>query len=166
MTMQLPSELTWALSMIGIDWPDADEDKLEAMGQAWLTYANTLRQLVDEVDKHAQGVWTGNKGDAIAAFQTSWTGADSPSTNLREGADAAALIAAGLATSAGIVTTFKLLVIAEVASFAATCAAAAMAASTGIGAILGVAGVVARRIIAQQVIDAAMNYAVNKVLNG
>ena len=103
MTIELPSELVSALSFLGFDWPDADEDKLDGMGKAWATFSGTLRNLVDESDRHAQAVWTGNAGAAIAAFQKSWTGPSAPMTNLRDGADAAALIAVGLSTAAKIV---------------------------------------------------------------
>src|SRR5512147_2817831 len=107
MTIQLPSELVDALSLLGFDWPDSDEDKLDDMGKAWATFAGTLRGLADEADRHAQAVWTGNSGAAIAAFQKSWTGSSAPITNLRDAAEAAALIAVGLSTAAKIVVLLK-----------------------------------------------------------
>jgi hypothetical protein len=166
MSLTLPSELTWALSMIGIDFPDADEDKLNEMGQAWLTFANQLRGFIDEADKHATAVWTVNSGEAVAAVQRSWTGSEAPLTNLREGAEAAAMIAAGLATAATIVVWLKRAVIAEIAAFAYSVGVAAAASSTGIGAIIGAGIVIARRIIAQQAIDAAIELTIERLLNG
>ena len=165
MTITVSSELDWALRQIGCDFPDADEDKLEAMGRAWTGFADTLRGLVDEVDKPAQAVWTGNKGAAIDAFQKSWTGAEAPSTNLRDGADAAAMIGAGFATAATIVVGLKMLVISEAAEFLAACIATAAAAETIIGAIIGVGVIIAKRVIAQKAIEAAINYAVDKLTN-
>ena len=163
MTITLPSELNWALRQIGCDFPDADEDKLEEMGRAWTGFADTLRGLVDEVDRPAQAVWTGNKGGAIDAFQKSWTGPEAPSTNLRDGADAAAMIGAGFATAATIVVGLKLLVLEEAGQFLAACIATAAAAETVIGAIIGVAVVIAKRVLAQKAIEAAINYAVEKL---
>jgi hypothetical protein len=166
MTITLPSDLTWALSLIGIDFPDADEDKLNEMAQAWLSFANQLRGFIADADKHASAVWSVNSGEAVAAVQRSWTGPQAPLTNLREGAEAAAMIAAGLATAATIVVWLKRAVIAEIAAFAYSVAAAAAASSTGIGAIIGAAVVIARRIIAQQAIDAAIELTIEKLLNG
>jgi len=166
MTLQLPSELVWALDLIGITWPTADEDKLDQMGQEWGRFANTLQGLVDEIEKQGNAVPAANKGAAIDAFQKSWTGGEAPLTNLRDGVEAATLIAAGLSTCALIVTVYKGVVLAETAQFAATVVGAALAAETGIGAIIGAAVVVAKRILAQKAIDAALNYAIDKLQNG
>jgi hypothetical protein len=164
MTIQLPSELTWALSQIGIDFPDTDEDKLNEMGQAWQRFSNTLWQLADEADKHARAVWTGNEGDSIEAFKRSWSQAQAPLPNLRDGAEAARSIAKGLSICADIVTGFKLLVIAEAAAFALTCVGAGIAAWTGVGALFGAGAVIVRRIIAQKAIDTAIDQAIQKLL--
>src|SRR5687768_9647031 len=160
MTIELPSGLVWALELVGIDWPDADEDKLDQMGQEWLRFSRALSGLVDDLVKQADGVTSANSGTAIDAFQRSWTGPEAPLTNLRDGAEAAAEIALALGICAKIVTAYKGLVLAEIAAFAYSVGAAAAAASTGIGAIIGAGVVIARRIIAQQAIDAALNLAV------
>jgi hypothetical protein len=163
MTITIPSELDWALRQIGCEFPDADEDKLEEMGRTWTGFADTLRGLVDEVDKPAQAVWTGNQGKAIDAFQQCWTGPEAPSKNLRDGAEAAAMIGAGFGVAATVVVALKLLVLEEAAQFLALCIATAAAAETIIGGIIGLAAVVAKRIIAQKAIDAAIEYAIEKL---
>jgi hypothetical protein len=166
MTMQLPSELTSALSMLGFDWPDSDEDKLDSMGQAWSTFANTLKGLVDDADGHAQAVWGGNSGEAIAAFQKSWTGPSAPVTNLRDGVEAASLIAVGLSTAAKIVVALKVKFIVEVASFARTVYLAAMAAKTPWTAAGAAAAVIAHKIIVTAALNAAIQLAMNALQNG
>jgi hypothetical protein len=166
MTIELPGGLVWALELVGIDWPDSDEDKLDQMAQEWLRFSKALTGLVDELVKQADSVTSANSGTAIDAFQRSWTGAEAPLTNLRDGADAAAEIALALGICAKIVTAYKGVVLAEIAAFAYSVGAAAAASSTGIGAIIGAGIVIARRIIAQQAIDAALNLAVEKLLNG
>lgn len=165
MTMTLPSELTWALSQLGFDWPESDEDKLDAMGQAWTSFAGTLRGLVDEADKQAQLVWSGNRGEAITAFQNSWSGGQAPVASLREGADAAALIGAGCSAAAAIVVALKLKIIAEVAFFVRTCYIAAQAAKTPWTAAGAVAVVIAVRIMVQKAIEAAFNLAIEMLLH-
>jgi len=42
MSIMLPGELAHFLQMIGFDWPEGDEDKVFAYGQAWSSFAGTL----------------------------------------------------------------------------------------------------------------------------
>jgi hypothetical protein len=166
MTMHMPSELADALSLLGFDWPDADEDKLNDMGKAWSTFAGELRNLVGEADRHAQAVWTGNAGAAVAAFQKSWTGPMAPVTNLRDAADAAAYIAVGLSTAAKVVIALKVEFLVEVGAFARTCYLAALAAKTPWTAAAAIAAVIAHKIIVTQALNAAIQLAIEALLNG
>jgi hypothetical protein len=166
MTVQLPGHLVDALSLLGFDWPDSDEDKLDEMGQAWTRFAATLRALVDEADRHAQAVWTGSHGEAIEAFQKSWTGPSAPATNLRDAAEAAALIAVGLSTAAKIVLMLKAKFLVEVAAFARTVYIAAMAAKTPWSAVGAAAAVIIHKIIVTQALNAAIQLATDRLLNG
>jgi hypothetical protein len=75
------------------------------------------------------------------------------------------MIGAGFATAATIVVGLKMLVISEAAEFLAACIATAAAAETIIGAIIGVGVIIAKRVIAQKAIEAAINYAVDKLTN-
>ena len=166
MTIQLPGELVWALQQLGFDWPDSDEDKLAQMGQAWTAFATTLNGLVADAEKYARAVWTDNNGLPITAFQQSWSGPQGPMTNLRDGAEAAAAIGAALNAAAAIVVALKLKIIAEVAMFARVCAIAAAAAKTPWTAVGAVAAVVIARIAATMAINAAMQLAMEALLNG
>ena len=166
MSITLPADLAWALNQLGFGWPDSDEDKLDQMGQAWRNFATTLNGLIADAERHAQMVWTDNKGEAIAAFQESWAGPQAPMANLRDGAEAAAMIGASLSASAAIVVALKLKIIAEVAMFARVCAIAAAAAKTPWTAVGAVAAVVIARIAAQMAIEAAINLALEALLNG
>lgn len=166
MTLQLPSELREALSFIGFDWPDSDEDKLNEMGNAWSTFSSTLKGIVDEADRSAQAVWSTNRGDAIDAFQKSWSGPSAPMTNLRDLSEGSALIALGLHTAAQIVLLLKGKFILELASFARTLYAAAIAAKTPATAAAAVAAVIIHKIIVTQAINAAIQFAIDRLQNG
>jgi hypothetical protein len=166
MSLQLPEELREALSMLGFDWPDADEDKLNAMGRAWNEFAATLNGLITEAERHAQSVWSTNKGMPIDAFQRSWTGAEAPVTNLKDAAEAAAQIALAMGVAAEIVRLLKVKVIAEVAAFARVLAIAIAAAKTPWTAAGAAAAVIIARMVAVAAIDAAFEYAINRLLNG
>jgi hypothetical protein len=165
-TIQLPDELREALSWLGFDWPDSDEDKLNEMGNAWEQFATTLKGIVDEADRSAQAVWSTNRGDAIDAFQKSWNGPSAPMTNLREAAEGAALIAVGLHTAAEIVLVLKGKFILEVAAFARTLYVAAMAAKTPWSAAAAAAAVIIHKIIVTQAINAAIEFAMKRLLDG
>jgi len=164
-TIQLPGELVAFLGVLGIVWQDADEDKLHQLGQLWSDFATTQRNLVSEADGYARAVWTANEGVTADAFRTSWTGESAPSANLRDAADAADMIAAGLHAAAAIVVALKLKVIAEVTFFARVCWVAAQAAKTPWTAVLAVAGVVAARIATVMAIDAAIEAAMKALLD-
>src|SRR5579871_2315713 len=54
MGVTLPSELVWVLNLIGVNWPNVDEDQLRDT-------ANQLRQLAGELE--------GNTGDAKSEIE-------------------------------------------------------------------------------------------------
>jgi hypothetical protein len=164
MSMTLPSELVWVLDMIGITWPDSDEDKLEAMGNAWEEFGQKLRTFVDDADKHAQGVWGDNTGEAIDAFKTSWSGSEAPAASLREGADAAAMIAEGLFIASKVVVGLKVKVIAECGFLAYTIAAATAAAFETGG--LSLLAIPAARWAAKRAIEELINRIIAELLSG
>lgn len=165
MAKQLPSELVEFLSLLGFDWPDGDEDKLHEMGRAWESFATKLKEFTAEADRHAQGVWTGNQGAAIEAFQKSWTGPEAPLANLRDGAAAAAIIAVGMHTAAEAVLFLKGKMIVEAAFFARTCVWAARAAKTPWTAAGAVAAVIAVRIACNMAISAAVEEALKRLMD-
>ncbi|HEY8454514.1 MAG TPA: hypothetical protein VIL34_02885 [Actinopolymorphaceae bacterium] len=72
MGLQLPSELVTVLGMIGINWPESDEEKIFRMGQTWLSFGSKLSGIGGESDQAAQQVWTGHQGDAVEAFKKKW----------------------------------------------------------------------------------------------
>jgi hypothetical protein len=166
MTMTLPSELVSALSLLGFDWPDSDEDKLEAMGKAWRAFAATLTSLVDEADREAQSVWTKNEGFSIDAFKQSWQGAEAPLASLRDGALAATAIGDACIAAAAIVVALKVTMIGQVASFARTLYVAAIAAKTPWTALGAAAAVIAHRLIVQAAINAAFELAISELERG
>jgi hypothetical protein len=44
--------------LIGLTWPEADEDKLYADGRAWIDYGSQLRAQAEQADTAARQVWT------------------------------------------------------------------------------------------------------------
>lgn len=72
MGLQLPGELVTVLGMIGINWPEGDEEKLFRMGQTWLDFSGNLGQISGDAEKAAEAVWTGHQGPTVEAFKEMW----------------------------------------------------------------------------------------------
>ena len=117
MTITLPHELTEPLGWIGLVWPEADEDKLNADGHTWLDYGAQLRTQAEEANAAARVVWTDNYGGSIDAFEQWWNG-EGPGRHLNQAATAVELIGAGLIAMAGVTIALKTAFIAQLTALA------------------------------------------------
>ncbi|MDG4820619.1 hypothetical protein O7635_01980 [Asanoa sp. WMMD1127] len=136
MSLELPGELRSLLGLLGYTWPEADEDKLFGMGQAWLRFAATLDNLTASANAGAAPVWSLNTGADITAFQRWWTDEDSPLSTLRDGMPAATLTGTGLIICGTIVLALKVAVIAQLTILAIQMAQAIATAAPTFGASL------------------------------
>ncbi|GAA2674517.1 WXG100-like domain-containing protein [Actinoplanes palleronii] len=118
MTITLPAELTDALSWIGLEWPEADEDRLQADGQVWIDHGTRLRAHAVRSTATARQVWLDNEGASIEAFEQWWNGADGPGRHLQEAATAAELIGGALIAMAGVTLGLKVAFIAQLGALA------------------------------------------------
>lgn len=164
MTIAPPADVAYALSLIGVDWPDSDEDKLHDMGDAWLALSEELGKVAGDVEGHARTLWSCNLGVGIDAFRAKWTDADAPAATIRDGAQAAALIAQGLYTASQTVTLYKMKIIAEIGSLAVSAALVVYGAFYTFGAALLATPLL--RWVAKRALDELTNLAVAKVLAG
>lgn len=136
MGLQLPGELITALGWIGYTWPEADEEKLFEMGQAWISFAGRIGAAAGEADAAAGQVWAQNTGPAVQAFQKWWTGEQHGPLVLRDGTQAAVILGAGLIICAAIVLALKIAVIVQLAILAFEVAQAIATAVVTLGASL------------------------------
>ncbi|GIF45599.1 hypothetical protein DFJ67_0767 [Asanoa ferruginea] len=136
MSLELPGELRSLLGVLGYTWPEADEDKLFEMGEAWLRFATTLDSLTSSAQAEAAPVWSGNTGADIAAFQRWWTNEDSPLASMRDGMPAAVLTGTGLIICGTIVLALKVAVIVQLTILAVEIAQAIATATVTVGASL------------------------------
>ncbi|POM26740.1 hypothetical protein BTM25_11460 [Actinomadura rubteroloni] len=164
MGLQLPGELRSLLSMLGYNWPEADETKLMEMGNAWLRFASSHGGPLGEVDSHAQRVWSANRGDDIEAFQKSWNDGESGRTNLQDFTTAANIIGAGLMVCGAIVLALKINVIVQLTLLAIEIAQAIATAGPSFGATL--AEIPIFKEITGAVIDQLIDMALQAILNG
>jgi hypothetical protein len=134
--LQLPGELVSLLSLLGYNWPQADEQKLAEMGQAWMGFASTLGTIVGSAQGGAAPVWSQNRGEDITAFQQWWDKEDSPIASLRDGVPAATLTGTGLVICGMIVLALKISVIVQLVILAIQIAQALATAAVTFGASL------------------------------
>ena len=97
MSVQLPTELAHFLQMIGFDWPEGDEDKVFAYGQAWSSFAGTLDHAAATGVQAAHTLANENVGDAVDAFVRRFTADAGPESSAKN-------LAQGLTVGAGVIT--------------------------------------------------------------
>ncbi|MFI6783088.1 hypothetical protein [Micromonospora sp. NPDC050276] len=136
MGLQLPDELRSLLGILGFNWPEADEQKLAEMGQAWMSFAGTLGSIVGTANAGAAPVWTGNSGADITAFQQWWSNEEGPVASIRDGVPAATLTGTGLVICGMIVLALKIAVIVQLVILAIQIAQAIATAAVSFGATL------------------------------
>ncbi|MEP7020182.1 MAG: hypothetical protein ABI808_05990 [Pseudonocardiales bacterium] len=137
MGLELPSELTEPLSWIGLIWPEADEEKLFEAGQAWFSFGQTLRPIIENADAGVKPVWSAAKsGDdaAVNAFEHWWNDKDGPTVRLADDALAAEIIGGALVVFAGITLALKIAFIAQLIALAIEVAQAIATAFATFGA--------------------------------
>lgn len=162
--IMLPPELSQVLNTLGFTWPLSDEGKLFELGDQWSGFADQLSPAASDADGHAQQVLGQNIGAAVDAFGTFWSDDDAPKKALEDGATAATLMGTGMYAIAGIVVALKTAAIAQLAILAVQIAQAIATAVPTFGASL--AEIPIFRQITKTLLDAALDLAINSVLNG
>lgn len=116
--LELPGWLTEPLGWVGLTWPQADEVKLFEAGQAWISFATTLRPIAQSVDQAAVDVWTTNEGTPADAFRRWWTDELGPRDRLADDALAAMVIGAGLILFAAVTLAMKIAFLVQLVTLA------------------------------------------------
>nr|WP_037831685.1 hypothetical protein [Streptomyces sp. NRRL S-325] len=153
MGIQLPEDLRDIMEMVGVDWPDIDEDQLTDTAQEYREFAEELRDTIRDANKACSNVLAGrSKGLAVDAFRQRWgkvSGQD-----MKHLADAMDLLAGAMDTGAGYVTTCKIAVIADLSAAAAVAGGLIGAIFTGgLSALLGAGAALALKMAVREAID-------------
>lgn len=162
--MMLPPDLSGLLNTLGFNWPLSDEGKLFDLGGQWSGFADRLSPAAAEADGHAQQILGQNTGEAVEAFGTFWSGGEAPRKNLEDGATASTLMGTGMYVAAGVVVALKTAVVVQLAMLAVEIAEAIATAVPTFGASL--LEIPVFRETTKMLLDAALNLAINSVLNG
>ncbi|MFJ4848911.1 MULTISPECIES: hypothetical protein [unclassified Streptomyces] len=163
MGVVLPDELAWLLDLIGIMWPNVDEDDYREM-------ATALREFADDVDHGGGGLHDAvagllgaTEGPAVDAFNSHWNKVGSHLGNL---ADAGRLGATALDGVALVVEGAKIAAVVQLGILAAEVIAAQAAAPFTLGlSELGAAGATqATRLIVKRLFKEAAQQAQDQVI--
>jgi SepF-like predicted cell division protein (DUF552 family) len=163
MGLQLPSELTGLLSMLGYDWPESDEESIFNLAGEWTGMADQISGRVESLNAAANTLLENNMGAEIDAFKEEWEDAESAVRNIADAVDPTNLINIGLTITAGLILALKVQVIVQLVMLAFQIAQAIATAAVTFGASL--AQIPIFKMITGLIIDQLIGMAIDKVLN-
>jgi hypothetical protein len=161
----LPSELDAALDLIGISWPNVDEDDYRDMAQA-------MREFADDIDDGAADAHAAisdligtNEGLAIQALEKHWDVVKG--THLTNLAEAGRMAATALDGVAVLIEGAKLAAIVQLGILAAEIAAALAAAplTFGLSTLGGIAGTQVTRVAVKRIFEEVCEEVVSRVMD-
>ncbi|MGR6973092.1 WXG100-like domain-containing protein [Streptomyces cynarae] len=158
MSLTLPSELVWVLDLLGYSWPEADEEALHEVAEAWRSFGNALEDIETQGERFARTVVAANAGTAVDGFSKSWgayTGANGEDRYIPDAKTACEVIALAFDAAAVAVLTAKLSVIAQLVALALEIIAAQASApfTFGLSEIGGLGATQATRVIVRELLD-------------
>lgn len=164
MAVVLPDWLDTALDIVGVAWPNVDED-------AYRDMAVSLREFADDIDDdgHAahlqiQRLLSSGSGEAAEALARHWGKARGKQGDI---AEAARLIAGALDTSAGVIEGMKYACIGHLSAMIASAGISLAAAplTFGLSTLISAGTVTATRTLVKKLIKEAGEEAVNYIMS-
>ncbi|MDQ0907219.1 hypothetical protein QFZ22_003204 [Streptomyces canus] len=165
MGVVLPSELDAALDLIGISWPNVDEDDYRDMAQAMREFADDIDHGAADAHAAISDLIGSNEGLAIQALEKHWDIVKG--THLTNLAEAGRLAATALDGVAVLIEGAKLAAIVQLGILAAEIAAAIAAApvTLGLSTLGGIAGTQATRIAVKRIFEEVCEEVVSRVMD-
>lgn len=158
MALTLPSELVWVLDLLGYSWPEADEEALHQVAEAWRSFGEELEEIQVKGEGFARTVFASNAGLAVEGFGKTWgayTGANGEDRYLPDAKTACEVIALAFDGAAIAVLTAKLAVIAQLVALAVEIIAAQAAApfTFGLSEMGALGATQATRLFVRELLD-------------
>nr|WP_239157858.1 nucleic acid/nucleotide deaminase domain-containing protein [Streptomyces sp. SID13726] len=149
----MPSELDAALDLIGISWPNVDEDDYRDMAQAMREFADDIDDGAADAHQAVTDLIGANEGLAIQALEAHWDIVKGK--HLANLAEAGRVAAVALDAVAVLIEGAKIAAIAQLGILAAEIAAAIAAAplTFGLSTLGGVAGTQVTRIAVKKIFE-------------
>ncbi|MEU0933883.1 MULTISPECIES: hypothetical protein [unclassified Embleya] len=141
MGITIPGYLDTALDVIGVDWPNLDEDEFKELAQAYREFADEIDEARADGKNGAAWILSGTSGMAAEAFEAHFGKLNNE--HLHDLAEGARMLAKALDAAAVVIEVAKGRAIAQLIILADAIAAAAAAATFtfGLSAIAGLAEV-------------------------
>ncbi|HJP75512.1 MAG TPA: hypothetical protein VJ914_14680 [Pseudonocardiaceae bacterium] len=117
MGLVLPGALTWVLDMIGIDWPNIDEDELRSVGDELRQIAGDMTGTGDKAKSDIEQMLSSNSSQSLDLFNALWSKV--AGSHLPQLAEALKAFAGVLDAAAVVVVGMKAAAIAQLAILAA-----------------------------------------------
>lgn len=156
MGVVLPSEVTWVLDLIGIEWPNIDEDELRSAAEELRGLSSELTGHTDDAKSDIEQMLGVNSSEGLQVFETLWKKlADGHLQQLGEGLN---LLGTGLDVAAVVVEGMKLAAIVQLGILAAEVIAdQALAVETfGASEAVAAAQTAITRTVVKELIDQAV----------
>ncbi|MFF4509213.1 PE-PGRS family protein [Streptomyces sp. NPDC001401] len=158
MALTLPDELVWVLDLLGYSWPEADEDALHQVAEAWRSFGKDLEKIQTEGEGFARSVVASNAGTAVDMFTKEWgayTGANGQDSYIPDAKTACEVIAFAFDAAAIAVLTAKLSVIAQLIALAVEIIAAQASApfTFGLSEVGALGATQATRVIVRELLN-------------
>jgi hypothetical protein len=157
MGKQLPDELVEVLDLVGVDWPQIDEDEVKASAKDYRNLAEGIRDAVVEGNRACSHIVAGkSKGETVKAIDRRW--GKLTTRDLATFAKGCDDLADALDECAGLILTCKIAIIAKLTATAATATAGVigMFFTAGLSGLLSAAAIGAARLVIQEAIDYAI----------
>lgn len=157
MGMTLPDDLVEVLDLVGVDWPQIDEDEVKASAKDFRKLAEGIRDAVKEGNDACSHIVGGkSKGETVKAIDRRW--GKLTTRDLSTFAKGCDDLAGALDECADLIVTCKVAIIGKLTATAATAAAGVvgMFFTVGLSGLLSAAAIAAARLIIQEAIDYAI----------
>jgi hypothetical protein len=113
----LPGALTWVLDIVGIDWPNIDEDQLRQAADELRQLATELTGNTGDAKSDIEQMLQNNTADSLELFEALWS--KLAGSHLPQLAEGMKVVGAGLDVAAVVVVGMKAAAIAQLAILAA-----------------------------------------------
>jgi uncharacterized protein YukE len=117
-SIELPSEVVWFLNVIGVNWPNVDEDQVRAFAGHVRDFANNVDNTHQAATSTVQQMGSAYSGNSYEQLVATW--ARMSSDHMTELVDACHVVAGALDVAADAIVAAKVAAIAELAALAAS----------------------------------------------
>jgi hypothetical protein len=145
MGVMLPPELNGFLGMLGVPWPNIDEDEIRKDAAAWRTVQAGAAPAGAEADASVRRTQQVYRGDSATALAGHWSRVGGDGGHISEAAAASKLAPVALEGTAGVVSAVKVAVGMQAAS-----GLTAVAQAVAFGGAVGVTAATARMYLTRQ----------------